>query len=127
VAGHVPAYREFARFARPDWRQVASFLSYHDRGRTDDPVWSFDDWSYLVLRAQPGMAARVEAGGIVGSAGTWGEIAAARRNGWVVRTPHHPSAWNVEPVTALARPWGRFIDAEEALVFRVVDGRLTSP
>lgn len=127
VAGHVPAYREFARFARPDWRQVASFLSYHDRGREDDPVWSFDAWSYLTLRVQPGMAARVEAGGIVDSPGKWGEISAARRNGWVVRTPHHSSAWNVEPVLSGVPPWGRFSDAEGVLVFRVVDGRLTSP
>ena len=122
VALHVPSYREITRSARPNWRQVATYLAYQRESGRGGPVLGLDDWSYLCLRAQPAVA-----GEVTGFLTTENAARVLEGEGWLVRTPHFNGAFDSGPLTREATPWATFPEAEDARVYRFSNGKLKSP
>ncbi len=119
---HVPSWREISRSARPDWRQVATYLSWQrDHGR-GGAILGLDDWSYLCLRAQPPVAADV-----AGFVTPESAAAALGGAGWLVRAPHARSTADPAPVTRGEKPWATFPEAQDAQLFRFEHGAVTGP
>lgn len=116
VLAHLPAYREIRLYARPDWRQAAAYLAFRGPG---EPIYAPDDWTYLALRVQPGVAGRV----------TWtpreADLAGVR-DGWVVSSSFHTPAWAAARFGG-TRPWALLPDAEDARIWRIRNGIVTAP
>lgn len=122
LALHTPAYLENLRSARPNWRQVATYLSFQDGVGVRGDIYGLDDWSYLCLRAQPLVAARVK-----GSVTEANASEALRGEGWLVRTPHYRGAADPDRLVGETRPWARSPEAEDARVYRFRDGKVVPP
>nr|MBP7678765.1 hypothetical protein [Thermoanaerobaculia bacterium] len=85
-------------------------------------IYGLDDWSYLCLRAQPLVAARVK-----GSVTEANASEALRGEGWLVRTPHYRGAADPDRLVGETRPWARSPEAEDARVYRFRDGKVVPP
>lgn len=121
------ALEDAARWARPDWRRPADYLSFLEASGRGGPVVAADSWAYFALRAQLGRRSPPTDVGLEPSAGALEAWMRRAGEGWVVRAPRFGAPADVEAILAAGSAWARFPDADERRVYRVEGGRIVSP
>jgi len=122
------AIQDVARNARPDWREVASFLDLDRRSGRGGTVLAGDPWSFIVLRFQtrrlvpPFEPALVpdSPDGLATELGRYG-------SGWLVASSHYQPSEEAGRLLAGAPARVAFPRADEATLRRFEGGRLLPP
>lgn len=128
VAVQVPALAQNAASGRVDWRIVLHDLESQAGRGAGGTILAADTWALYCLRAQthrrPKPRLHVE---MAGSAAELRAAIATRREGWIVRTPHHGVEKEIDALLAGTRPWSSFPHVDGARLYRFELGRLAEP
>ena len=127
LAVEAPAIRADVANARPDWRRPASYLAFQRDAGRGGTVVAADPWSYLSLRIQALRSRPPMSVALLGDLRDLPGAVAVRREGWIVRTPHHPVPPEVDSYLATSRPWAEIGTAEGARIYRFEGGALCPP
>jgi 4-amino-4-deoxy-L-arabinose transferase-like glycosyltransferase len=128
VAVQIPALAQNAASGRVDWRVVVHGLEGEAGRGAGGTILAADSWALYCLRAQtlrrPEPRLHVE---MAGSAAALRSAIATRREGWIVRTPHHGVEKEIDALLAGTRPWSWFPQVDGARLYRFELGRLVEP